>query len=43
MVISKSGKSKNKVEVAKEIGWENDKVLIKIGKTIEGWLGYQPV
>ena len=36
-------KSKNKVGVAEEIGWENDKVLRKIGKEQKNWLGYQPV
>ena len=42
MVISKS---QNKVGVAKEIGWENDKDLSKIGKAqqTEWWLGYQPI
>ena len=45
MVISKSSKTQNKVVVAEDFGWEDDKVLNKIGKAqkIEWWLGYQPV
>ena len=32
LVITKSGKKQNKVGVAEEIGWENEKVMSKIGK-----------
>ena len=43
--FQKSGKSQNKVGVAEEIRWENDKVLSEISKCkkFERWLGYQQV